>query len=163
MTKDCKSLKTRIKRIMEITATDLRREVIAVARPDHTSSAATELRRKIAIIGRPGDAKPTSSKTTFNRQAQIQRKIIDEAEAATPVITDPKTDDRRYDDAVREQSKVQNPIAKNMNAFNKPAVVKDKKKAEKKGYAKHKGKVDESYTKRITNDIIDRLHRIYSK
>lgn len=30
-----------------------------------------------------------------------------------------------------------NPIAQNMNKFNKPSVVKDKKKEEKKGYVKH--------------------------
>ena len=36
-----------------------------------------------------------------------------------------------------------NPVAKNAHKFNKSQVMKDRKKAEKKGYRKHKGKVDE--------------------
>ena len=38
-----------------------------------------------------------------------------------------------------------NPVAKNMNKFNKPATQTDRKKAAKKGYVKHKQeKNDES-------------------
>lgn len=33
-----------------------------------------------------------------------------------------------------------NPVAKNLNKFNKPATHKDRKKAGKRGYRKHKGK-----------------------
>mgnify|MGYP003625042939 FL=1 len=31
-----------------------------------------------------------------------------------------------------------NPVAKNINTFNKPATHKDRKQAAKRGYAKHK-------------------------
>lgn len=34
-----------------------------------------------------------------------------------------------------------NPVAKNINKFNKPATHVDRKKAEKKGYMKHRGAV----------------------
>lgn len=33
-----------------------------------------------------------------------------------------------------------NPVHKNREKFNRPATHKDKKKADKKGYKKHKGK-----------------------
>ena len=36
-----------------------------------------------------------------------------------------------------------NPVAKNMNKFNKPATHKDKKKDAKRGYIKHKGQMSE--------------------
>ena len=35
-----------------------------------------------------------------------------------------------------------NPVAKNCNKFNKPATHKDRKKAIKRGYKKHKNAVD---------------------
>jgi hypothetical protein len=35
-----------------------------------------------------------------------------------------------------------NPVAKNLNKFNKPATHKDKKKDDKRGYLKHKGNLD---------------------
>ena len=35
--------------------------------------------------------------------------------------------------------KMNNPVAKNMSKFNKNNVMKDRKKAMKKGYTKHKG------------------------
>jgi hypothetical protein len=34
-----------------------------------------------------------------------------------------------------------NPVAKNLNKFNKPATFVDRKKAMKKGYEKHRGAV----------------------
>ena len=34
-----------------------------------------------------------------------------------------------------------NPVAKNLNKFNKPATFVDRKKALKKGYEKHRGAV----------------------
>jgi len=36
----------------------------------------------------------------------------------------------------------QNPVAKNMNKFNKPATQTDRKKAAKKGYVKHNREKD---------------------
>lgn len=36
-----------------------------------------------------------------------------------------------------------NPVAKNMNKFNKPATQTDRKKAAKKGYVKHKQEKNE--------------------
>jgi hypothetical protein len=36
-----------------------------------------------------------------------------------------------------------NPVAKNMNKFNKPATQTDRKKAAKKGYIKHKQEKNE--------------------
>ena len=33
---------------------------------------------------------------------------------------------------------IRNPVAKNMRELNKPAVIPDKKKREKEGYAKHR-------------------------
>ena len=41
--------------------------------------------------------------------------------------------------AMHAEAKDGNPVAKNMNKFNKPATHKDKKKAMKKGEVKHKG------------------------
>jgi hypothetical protein len=35
-----------------------------------------------------------------------------------------------------------NPVAKNLNKFNKPATYVDRKKAEKGGYQKHKGELE---------------------
>ena len=35
-----------------------------------------------------------------------------------------------------------NPVAKNMNKFNKPATQTDRKKAAKKGYVKHNREID---------------------
>ena len=35
---------------------------------------------------------------------------------------------------------MRNPVAKNLNRFNKPATHKDRKSAEKRGERKHKGK-----------------------
>jgi hypothetical protein len=34
---------------------------------------------------------------------------------------------------------MRNPVAKNLNRFNKPATHKDRKKADKRGERKHKG------------------------
>ena len=46
--------------------------------------------------------------------------------------------------AMHAEAKHGNPVAKNMNKFNKPATHKDMKKAMKKGEVKHKGKeIDE--------------------
>ncbi len=36
-----------------------------------------------------------------------------------------------------------NPVAKNMNKFNKPATQTDRKKAAKKGYVKHNREKDD--------------------
>lgn len=43
----------------------------------------------------------------------------------------------------KQKSKTKNPVAKNASRFNKPAVHKDRKKSDKKGYVKHKGRQDE--------------------
>lgn len=40
-----------------------------------------------------------------------------------------------------ERSK-SNPVAKNLNKFNKPATYRDRKKAMKKGYKKHKNETE---------------------
>lgn len=124
--KDYRSLETKIRAVLEATATQLRRKVVNVARPD--------------------SAKPTDEKSPLAKQAEIKNKIIDE-EQATEVITDPKTDDKRVDDTTKAESVAKkNPIATNLNKFNKPSVVKDKKKEVKKGYMKHKDKIAEEQT-----------------
>ena len=38
----------------------------------------------------------------------------------------------------KKRKAIRNPVAKNMHEFNKPAVIPDKKKREKEGYAKHR-------------------------
>ena len=38
----------------------------------------------------------------------------------------------------KKRKAIRNPVAKNMHEFNKPAVIPDKKKREKDGYAKHR-------------------------
>jgi hypothetical protein len=130
MTRDYRSLETKIRSVLEATATELRRKVVNVARPD--------------------SPKPTDSGSSLAKQQEIQKKIIDEGEAATQVITDPKTDDRRPDDTIKAESAAKkNPIATNMNKFNKPSVVKDKKKEMKKGYEKHKQPIKEEDTKMV--------------
>ena len=43
----------------------------------------------------------------------------------------------------RNSEGTKNPVAKNMNKFNKPATHKDKKKDAKRGYTKHKGQMSE--------------------
>lgn len=127
MTRDYRSLETKIRSVLEATATELRRKVVNVARPD--------------------SPKPTDSGSSLAKQQEIQKKIIDEGEAATQVITDPKTDDRRPDDTIKAESAAKkNPIATNMNKFNKPSVVVDKKKEMKKGYEKHKQPIKEEGT-----------------
>ena len=131
MTKDYRSLETKIRSVLEATATEVRRKVVNVARPD--------------------SPKPTDSRSSLAKQQEIQKKIIDEGEAATEVITDPKTDDRRPDDTIKAESTAKkNPIATNLNKFNKPSVVKDKKKEMKKGYEKHKDSVAEQVNKEGT-------------
>jgi hypothetical protein len=40
------------------------------------------------------------------------------------------------------EKKRSNPVAKNLNKFNKPATHKDRKKEQKKGYNKHKNETD---------------------
>lgn len=55
-----------------------------------------------------------------------------------------KRDEKRRG-AIREAVKnyTGNPVAKNLNKYNKPSVQTDKKKDAKRGYEKHKGKVQE--------------------
>ena len=38
----------------------------------------------------------------------------------------------------KKRKAIRNPVAKNMHEFTKPAVIPDKKKREKEGYAKHR-------------------------
>ena len=38
----------------------------------------------------------------------------------------------------KKRKAIRNPVARHMREFNKPAVIPDKKKREKEGYAKHR-------------------------
>lgn len=51
-----------------------------------------------------------------------------------------------------------NPVAKNMNKFNKAATHTDKKKASKKGYKKHKGSLDEDFHTDTNPAVLGQLH-----
>ena len=44
---------------------------------------------------------------------------------------------------MKKKSKKTNPVAKNMEKFNRPATHVDRKKRERDGYQKHKGGLDE--------------------
>lgn len=47
-----------------------------------------------------------------------------------------------------------NPVAKNAGSFNKSAVMRDRKKDDKRGYTKHKFNPDEVYK----NTVSGKLH-----
>lgn len=59
----------------------------------------------------------------------------------------------------KQKSTTKNPVAKNASRFNKPAVHKDRKKSDKKGYVKHKGRQDErpSFLPRNTGTVFSLL------
>ena len=50
---------------------------------------------------------------------------------------------KNRDDQVKANESKGNPVAKNLNKFNRPATHKDKKKDTKRGYQKHKGQMSE--------------------
>ena len=53
-----------------------------------------------------------------------------------------------------------NPVAKNLNKFNKPATHKDKKQAEKRGEQKHKGKIMQFEADRDSGSDLAKIGRI---
>ena len=59
------------------------------------------------------------------------------------------------DGTAKMDEKINNPVAKHARTFNKSNVMKDRKKATKKGYRKHRGKMDEF----VSNAELDKLQR----
>ena len=99
--------------------------------------------------GTPASTKK-AKKMTPNEDAVKQAKADIDKEKQTDKIKHDRILDRarlvRARRKNRETNPVEgtkNPVAKNLNRFNKPATHKDKKKDAKRGYTKHKGQMSE--------------------
>ena len=103
--------------------------------------------------GTPASTKKAKKMTPNEAADEVDnaRKIIDreqerDKEKFTSLINRARLARARRknrDDQVKANESKGNPVAKNLNKFNRPATHKDKKKDTKRGYQKHKGQMSE--------------------